>query len=105
MPSAKPSSPVLGRASACEFLTRTSVNTILEYCEYRSWSRAVPIYEYVCPKCGEAFERRVTFADADVAQECPACGHERAEKQISLFASSSSGGTGSTAQADCGPVG
>lgn len=65
----------------------------------------VPIYEYICPKCGKSFEKRVAFADSDAAQACPACGFERAEKQISLFASRSSGAAAPSARADCGPVG
>jgi putative FmdB family regulatory protein len=67
----------------------------------------VPIYEYVCPECGHPFEKRVTFSQADEPQPCPACGHERADKQISLVAHQSTG-TGSASYssgAACGPVG
>jgi putative FmdB family regulatory protein len=67
----------------------------------------VPIYEYVCPECGHPFEKRVSFAEADDAQSCPKCGHERAMKQISLVArrSAGSGGAEALSANACGPVG
>ncbi len=67
----------------------------------------MPIYEYVCPQCGNTFERRVSFSDADKRQPCPRCGNEHARRRISLIGGVSGGGSQtsvSTAPA-CGPVG
>jgi len=66
----------------------------------------MPLYEYVCPKCGQSFEKLVSFASADRPQSCPSCGHDKAAKQISrvaahAFASGSS--AGSSAAASCSP--
>ena len=36
-------------------------------------SRCVPIYEYVCRKCGHRFERIQKFSDPHV-KKCPECG-------------------------------
>lgn len=66
----------------------------------------MPIYEYLCPECGHPFEKRVGFSQADDPQTCPACGYEKATKQISLIgAASVSGGSSSGGGAACGPVG
>lgn len=32
----------------------------------------MPVYEYICGKCGKHFEKRQSFEDEPVAQ-CPAC--------------------------------
>lgn len=48
----------------------------------------MPIYEYVCDACGQAFEHLArTLADRPVA--CPACGAKRLSKQLSTFAPAS----------------
>jgi putative FmdB family regulatory protein len=67
----------------------------------------MPIYEFSCPECGHPFEKRVSFAEADEPQACPACGHLRAKKKISMFASHATGSTAApmTSAANCGPVG
>ena len=67
----------------------------------------MPIYEYVCPACGNPFEKRVSFSEADQPQPCPTCGHGKAAKQISLVARQSTGSRGFSANtgAACGPVG
>ena len=44
----------------------------------------MPIYEYVCPDCGHAFDKRVGFSESDAPQSCPACGSDKARRQISL---------------------
>nr|MBN1228539.1 zinc ribbon domain-containing protein [Anaerolineae bacterium] len=67
----------------------------------------MPLYEYDCPGCGQSFEKRVGFSDADKRQPCPKCGNAHAKRRISLIGgmkgSSLSGGYQSTAA--CGPVG
>ena len=49
----------------------------------------MPIYEYLCIKCGEKFEllRRVDSGDEDIC--CPKCGHPKPKKVFSAFSSSS----------------
>lgn len=44
----------------------------------------MPIYEYVCSKCGKPFEY---FARSlsDVAKSCPVCGAKRPKKALSTF--------------------
>lgn len=42
----------------------------------------MPIYEYVCDKCGNEFELLV-FRDEE--PECPACGEKNATKKMSSF--------------------
>lgn len=58
----------------------------------------MPLYEYVCPKCGHPFEMIVSFSQADRPQECPSCGHDQATKQISRIAMHSVG-SGASASA------
>ncbi|MBN2047434.1 MAG: zinc ribbon domain-containing protein [Anaerolineaceae bacterium] len=55
----------------------------------------MPIYEYVCKECGQNFEKRVSFAEADLIPECPVCKSEKTHKKLSLFcAPGTSGGSG-----------
>lgn len=68
----------------------------------------MPIYEYACPDCGHAFEKRVGFSESDDAQPCPTCGQGEARRQISLIGHTSTGSSSSefsAAAPDCGPVG
>ncbi|NLF49729.1 MAG: zinc ribbon domain-containing protein [Leptolinea sp.] len=53
----------------------------------------MPLYEYICQKCDNQFEKRVSFSEADEEQECPVCGSKHSRKKISLFASKVSGST------------
>lgn len=65
----------------------------------------MPIYEYVCPKCGEGFEKLVR-AGFKGAAECPKCGHQSERKQVSLFGLT--GGSPSfnlSSAANCAPSG
>ncbi len=49
----------------------------------------MPIYEYVCGKCGHAFEHLArTLSDA--AETCPECGAAGPVKQFSTFSTSES---------------
>lgn len=47
----------------------------------------MPIYEYACADCGHAFELLVR---SDTVPECPQCHSTALQKQLSVFATSSS---------------
>ena len=43
----------------------------------------MPIYEYLCTSCGYQFEEVQKFSDPSL-DECPDCGENRAERQVSM---------------------
>jgi len=47
----------------------------------------MPIYEYHCEDCGETFEKRVSFSEADRAPACPKCASKDTHKKLSTIAS------------------
>lgn len=48
----------------------------------------MPLFEFVCKKCGEKFEKLILSGeDNDI--ECPKCKSKEVEKQFSTFSSSS----------------
>mgnify|MGYP003581434614 CR=1 FL=1 len=52
----------------------------------------MPLFEYLCKSCGTEFEKIVPRHDSPA--DCPHCASKRVEKQLSVFAvSSSQGGT------------
>ncbi len=51
----------------------------------------MPVYEYVCEKCGEQFEALRPMADSDAMIRCPACKSKRTSRTISVFAAHSGG--------------
>ena len=56
----------------------------------------MPLYEYVCPTCGQSFDKLVRFSEADKIPVCPNCGEKETHKKISagsMIGSSSSGST------------
>jgi putative FmdB family regulatory protein len=66
----------------------------------------MPIYEYMCKKCGDEFE--VLIFNKDERPSCPSCGAKRPTRKMSSFGfsagqkfKSSSTGTGSA----CGSCG
>lgn len=67
----------------------------------------MPIYEYRCQTCGGRFEMRLSFSQADQLPECPYCHSQDTRKQVSMFASSSSGGSSSgySSSSSCGSSG
>ncbi|HBF40605.1 MAG TPA: zinc ribbon domain-containing protein [Anaerolineaceae bacterium] len=67
----------------------------------------MPIYEYVCSNCGETFEKRVSFAEADQIPACPKCSSSATHKKISIVGSlsSSSPGASSPSSSSCGSRG
>jgi|Laugrespbdmm15dd_1035085.scaffolds.fasta_scaffold50955_1 putative FmdB family regulatory protein len=50
----------------------------------------MPIYEYLCPKCGHHFEKLVKFNESPV---CPSCECENPQRKFSLSAGISTGKT------------
>lgn len=61
----------------------------------------MPLYDYDCPACGEAFEKRVSIADADHAR-CPRCGAAHTKRRLSRVAIK--GASPSSASANAAPV-
>ncbi len=61
----------------------------------------MPLYEYICQKCGQQFEELVRGQEQPV---CPKCGNPNVEKQLSKVAahSTESGGRGQQAVLPCG---
>jgi putative FmdB family regulatory protein len=58
------------------------------------WRRhPMPIYEFKCLRCNHQFE--FLCFRTDEKAECPACGSQETEKQLSTFSSVSSGSGGS----------
>ncbi len=49
----------------------------------------MPIYEYVCQKCGKPFEELVRGKEA---VKCPKCGSQQVERKLSTFATRGGGG-------------
>ncbi len=64
----------------------------------------MPIYEYRCTSCGETFDKFVRSMNSQHEVECPKCGSKECKKSISLFGTSSSGASASSA-ASCAPSG
>ncbi|MDA8018912.1 MAG: zinc ribbon domain-containing protein [Thermoanaerobaculia bacterium] len=62
----------------------------------------MPLYEYRCQECGELFEILQTV-DADArGVRCPACGTQRAKRQLSTFAASTSSSDAPSSRPGCG---
>lgn len=58
-------------------------------------------YEYRCRACGTTFEQRRAMAEADAPATCPA-GHDDTTRLLSVFASTSGGGSGPAPRAPLG---
>ncbi|MGA2499395.1 MAG: zinc ribbon domain-containing protein [Tepidisphaeraceae bacterium] len=46
----------------------------------------MPVYEYICHKCSERFEKLVRSMSGKAAVPCPHCGCKRTERAMSTFA-------------------
>lgn len=57
----------------------------------------MPLYEYFCKDCGKRFDKMMRFGEANRSVECPYCGSQETTKQITTFASLSSGAGGAQA--------
>jgi putative FmdB family regulatory protein len=51
----------------------------------------MPIYEYICDSCNERFEKIVYNKQQEIA--CPNCSSKKATIQLSVFATSTPGGS------------
>ena len=61
----------------------------------------MPIFEYLCRKCGKVFEKLVLSRQAPSAV-CPACGSKQVEQRFSAFSTSSAS---PRSTASCAPAG
>ncbi|MBQ3834452.1 MAG: zinc ribbon domain-containing protein [Elusimicrobia bacterium] len=50
----------------------------------------MPLFEFICKKCGKKFEKLV-FSTDNEKLKCPECNSEDVEKQFSTFSANSSG--------------
>ena len=67
----------------------------------------MPIYEYVCEKCGSSFEH-LAFSTKEPLPECPQCKHKKVKKIISAGCVRPNGiasGSGGFAPPACSPSG
>ncbi len=51
----------------------------------------MPIYEYKCTECGNTFSRLRNIGASTDGVRCPKCKSENVERQLSSFASTSTG--------------
>ncbi len=51
----------------------------------------MPIFEFVCDNCGEAFEELLRSSSVIGEVICPSCHSEQVKKKISTFASKTTG--------------
>jgi putative FmdB family regulatory protein len=61
----------------------------------------MPIHEFKCQKCGKTFEYLCLKSDDKKHAVCPACGHDKAQIQMSAFSTSGAGGV----KGSCAPAG
>ena len=62
----------------------------------------MPLFEYICRDCAQAFETLVT---ASRQPACPVCDSQSLEKQLSVFAVSVTSRTTAPAAGPCGTCG
>ena len=62
----------------------------------------MPIFEYVCKSCDNAFE---TLVRGSRTVECPSCHGTNLEKQLSVFATSVKNGNGAASDMPMGGCG
>ena len=71
----------------------------------------MPLYEYVCRRCGHEFEELVKSISSREEVACPSCGTTGADRQLSLFAAREGGSAaplptgGASCGQCCGPDG
>ena len=46
----------------------------------------MPMYEYRCAACESTYEQLRRMSDADTGLQCPQCGSEQVERQVSACA-------------------
>ena len=66
----------------------------------------MPIYEFECPSCHDAFEELVRNPEAVKDVVCPTCGSRKVKKKLSTCSAKvSGGGSASASAAACAPGG
>jgi putative FmdB family regulatory protein len=65
----------------------------------------MPLYDYVCKKCGHRFEKWVSFAQSDQTQECPDCRSLDTHRLISRVAIGGGNIHDAAAASNCGSTG
>ena len=69
----------------------------------------MPIYEYICPTCGQSFEKLVRGGRKarEAPVPCPTCGQDSHRKEVTLVGALGFTGPGSVASsaASCAPSG
>jgi putative FmdB family regulatory protein len=67
----------------------------------------MPLYEYRCNTCGQAFEKMVRFSEMDRTPTCPNCQSFDTQKKLSTIVSfgASSSGTSGSSGGNCGSGG
>ena len=65
----------------------------------------MPIFEYDCPDCGEAFEKLIRDTSGKTRVVCPKCGSVKTRRKLSAFAAPSRASGAAAASSDCGPSG
>ena len=70
----------------------------------------MPVYEYLCITCGNAFEHFVRSASSQEQIACPKCAGTQVNKQFSTFGMKGSsgfsgGGSSAGSDASCSPGG
>ena len=61
----------------------------------------MPIYEYLCRKCGKIFEQLVFPSDQQEGYLCPSCGELDTCKLMSSFSCGSSSSDGGVSKSAC----
>ncbi|HUU82561.1 MAG TPA: zinc ribbon domain-containing protein [Phycisphaerae bacterium] len=51
----------------------------------------MPVYEYICRKCGHEFEELVKSMSSRDEVDCPSCGAGGSVRQLSVFAAREAG--------------
>jgi len=60
---------------------------------YNEAGELMPIYEYICEKCGSVFEELESVTNRDKPHECPGCGEKKGRRIVSTFSAKSGGPT------------
>ena len=61
----------------------------------------MPIFEYRCQDCGTKFEKLVRRSTEVAELECPSCGKQHLEQELSTFAAHANGSPKSSAAPVC----
>lgn len=64
----------------------------------------MPIYVYLCRRCGQEFEKLTLSATRADEATCPVCGSREVERRPALFGLSGSARSASTSGSACRPA-